>query len=371
MDNRFGISVDNNPFYKAVFDVNFKKAANEEKLIKLFNKELNNLTTLIKTMLDEATSITQTAEIFHYSALSCAFLQHKAALQNDEIMLKAPPEYSVEKLVLSQFGIEGIENIEKQRSWLSEYGSSESKHHTWASDLAAKMSEPYKYSGSLMRALVMIAVMSVCACNSTELISIYKYLGQYKPVRLMLNTDLKCKFSVIGTMIENRNFGNSLSMTIERDLYEIKRDPYSEFCKIFALKLEELLKIEKMNGVNRARTEELRDIFFDTLCRFFFTVRALNFPRILSLINEFYNASQGSSIAEITLQERAPAECIALLKNEAVFAIYSIDMDMSWYRINNGMQSFAKLVTRFNLLTGYKLELLNDVIYNLEVFPNP
>jgi hypothetical protein len=277
MKNLYQSTIENNPFYQAAFNADFSEAANEKLLKQVFDDKLNELAALIKETLAPLKSLTHTAEVFHYSALAAVLLQNKAQLRLDEILLAAPPEHSIETMIMSQFGVQNENESEDIRD------EKNSERYAKGQELAQIMGKPFSYTGSLMRALTMAAAMSVCACRKNDMANAYLILHGYKPTRALIDNDYSKHFPVIGTVneVEHSGFAHTYSIG-NNELYRIERDPNSVFCSIFADKLAELLAIDDMGSTDRARLEELRDVYFLTLCatRKKETLRSRVFTRI-------------------------------------------------------------------------------------------
>jgi hypothetical protein len=355
----FTPTVDGNPLYKTVFDVDFSNATDDKSLKKAFDEHYNSFVAFIKDILEPIKSITQVAEVFNYSLLAASLLQNKAEHRYNEILADAPAEYSVETLVRAQLGGSDDEDDED-----AELLSPRTKRIYYASELSKQMSSKFSYSGSAMRALVTVAVMANCACRTNKMASASAVLNAFNPSKLVLDSSINNDYSVIGTLTMNHfNTMNQHYSIPVNEMHRYNRDSKNDYSKIFANKLVELLGIEDMPVVDRARIEELRDFYLDTLCRFFFEIRIITFPRVLHLISTICeNAEKNGLISEDVLTEACPPECIALLGNEAILTKDSVDMDVTYLRVNGGIKSFAMLTERFNLLASHKQALLNKVI---------
>jgi hypothetical protein len=350
---------DGNPFYKLAFDADFSAPGDDKALKEEFETQIAKLAALIKSTLEPVESLTQTAEVFHYGALAAVLLQHKAQLRSVEILAAAPPEHNVESMILAQFGVAKNEDDDDLLEDLHYDRRSQGQ------DLAKLMGKPFKYSGSLMRSLAMVATMSVCACRGNDMANAYSVLRGFDPIAELLHADRSQRFPVIGSANWSERRFSTMSMSsslYDDEPVKVERSKRSDFCRVFADQLEKLLALESADAIDRARTEELRDFFFDTLVRFFFNLRSNNFPRVLSLVSVVAANAENGSVSEETLQDIAPTECTALLSNEAILTKDSVDMSMTWYRVNGGMRNFAMLVERFSLVSGLKLELLCEVV---------
>ena len=360
MKNLFTPGIDNNPFYKAAFDADFSQASNEKLLEQAFAERLNEINALIKETLEPLKSLTQTAEVFHYSALAAVLLQHKARIHLNEVLLEAPPEHSVETLIMEQFKVQDENKSDEIRE------QKNIRRYNKGKELSRLMSQQFQYTGSLMRALAMITAMSVCACRKNDMANAYVILSDYKPVNALLDESCGKRFPVIGSLYkaERSKFANSYSVRDE-ELIRVECEADNKFCFIFAEKVAELLSVAEMGIDDRARLEEMRDFYLDTLCRFFFNVRIINFPRILHLVSAVNrHTNENGCISEDELRKIAPAECSAFLGNEAILTKDSVDMSMTWYRVNGGIRNFAALTQKFNLLIGHKKTLLEEVVTN-------
>jgi hypothetical protein len=218
-----------------------------------------------------------------------------------------------------------------------------------------------------MRALAMVSILSHCAGRSNDLANSFSILQDYAPTKMLVSSVSK-NYPVIGSMqmADITRLRQSYSIR-EDERYRLERNTNSGFSKLFEDKLAELLSLEDMDIADRARLEELRDFYIDTLCRFFFNLRIINLPRVLHLISVVndYKGENGC-ISEDELNKIVPPECRALLGSESVLTKDSVDMDMTWYRINGGIKNFAMLTQRFNLFPGHKKALLDNVIKSID-----
>jgi hypothetical protein len=263
-------------------------------------------------------------------------------------------------MVLSQFNAGNDENNDTDK-----YRAKE--RYDYGKRLANLLSYSYSYTGKAMRALTMISVLSHCAGKRNDMASSVNVLTDYIPTELLI-TFISQDYPVIGSLYEEdiSHLGRSYSIK-DRERYRLERSTNSAFNKVFENKLAELLSLGDMEVVDRARLEELRDFYIDTLCRFFFNLRIINLPRVfhlISVVNEHKN--EKGCISEDELNKVVPSECKALLGNEAILTKDSVDTEMTWYRVNGGIKNFAMLTERFNLFTGYKKVLLDKVIKSID-----
>jgi hypothetical protein len=73
-------------------------------------------------------------------------------------------------------------------------------------------------------------------------------------------------------------------------------------------------------------------------------------------------------ISEESLNKIIPPDCVALVGIESILIKCAVDLDISWYRVNsNGIVSISNIAKQMNLLSGYKLALLEKVVSEVKV----
>jgi hypothetical protein len=303
-------------------------------------------------------SVTQVTEVFYFTSLAAVLLQQKAKLRQEDILKNAAPEHSVATMIISQFSDLSEDDESDIRSDSNKRGYSVGK------ELAARLSQDFEYNGRAMRALATVSIMGHSVIRLAESRNSPGYaLTNYEPTKALLSESVADDYSVIG---KHRSVRIETGYSPKHaDRFE--RDKNSRFCVVFMKKLSELFDLKEMNMADRARIEELRDYYAETLCKCFLNVEFINFPRVLHFIAAVNKHSdEKGRISEEALYDITPPECAAFINYESILTKDSVDMDMTWYRINSGIRSFAELVRQFNLLSGYKQALMNDVTEHIK-----
>jgi len=385
--------MDTNKFYQLAFSSDFSCADTQEALDNHFQSVIDKLVAKTESCLESTQSISEVVETFHFSVLAAALLQRKASLREKEIRAVTPPEETVYTAVLSQLGCSPVVNP-KMDDVAELFDSLPSAHiikgGSVVGSLAQIMSEDFKFIGRTLRAFAVTCLLGDNFTHSNSTSCLGSTLSQYEPTALLTNLS---RFSVIGTVEKNPHFHNRTSSVkpIDTSYYIIEVARSLGFAKIFSNKLAELLQLDSMSNIDRARLEEIRHYMLDKLTRGFFGLNDLHLMRVCSLVlsmssaSEYMDASNDTQsnkseadvanphesnkigIGEALLRELTPNECISLLARQSIVTKTGIDTAFgSFYKPNAGIGGFYRMVKRYSLLDGHRLGLLRSAVESIE-----
>ena len=362
---------DGNPFYKLALAADFSNAEGFESTREAFASKLAELVTEIEVSLAPITSLTRVSETLHYSAMAAGLLQLKATYQYATLKKNAPPEVSVANSVMSGFG----GNIIDSDYYKDDFGIMRSTEKDYSEDMAAvakKASElgrmmevGFDYSGKAMRALATISLSCHSSCKWSDG-GFSRSLTDYYPTKFLAwNERIAELFPVIG-VVKSEEWArryNPHTSPERGTTYWMELNTESQFSQVFSKKLAELLALGGMSVVDRTRLEELRIFYFRTMCKMIFNISSSNFPRVLQLVNAVkVHLGEDGRIKEGDLAGIIPTECAALADREAILTKDYVGMDGIFYRISDGLKSFAQTAIAFNLLSKHMLTLTREVL---------
>jgi hypothetical protein len=341
-----------NPLYQIALETDFAESTDHGALKTAFATAVTRLAETAKKQLVPISSITETARVFHYSMMAAALLQYKAKHRHNEIIETAPPEHSIVNFVKSQL------NITKETT---EQHSLMPNPQIHVMGLARAMEDDFCYNGKTMRAMAMVSILQLCEGKRNKLMNPATILADYQPTLFLIQSK---QYPIIGCREYNprTNFGSTYSAPHDNEVFT--KETRYDFGKVFYNKFVDILTMADMDTCDRARTEEFRDFFADTLCRAFFELRYLNFPRVLNFIDAINRHSdEQGRISEKILINIAPADCTALAGIDFILLKDTVDLDNTLYRVNHGgIYNFSHLAELFNLLGQQKQSLLDKVI---------
>lgn len=352
------LNIETNHLYRIALETDFSEVTDHGALKAAFDTAVTRLSDMANQQLAFVAFITQTAKAFHYIMLAAALLQHKAKHRHDEILASAPPEHSIVSFIKSQLDLD----MSKE---LSEQGFFKSDPNTKIIEIARNMEDDFRYEGRTMRAMAMVSILQLCEYKRNQLMNPCVILADYQPTMTLIQSK---RYSVIGYREYTRRsqYSKGCSFADEGEMF-VKETRF-DFGKLFYNKAIKFLSMTKMDACDRARTEEFRDFFADTLCRAFFELKYINFPRILNFVDAInrYSDEQGR-ISEKVLHDIVPTDCTGLIGIESILLKDTVDLDNTLYRVNyGGIDGFSRLAKMFNLLGEQKQSLLDEVVSSIK-----
>ena len=369
---------DGNPFYQLALAADFSGIKCIKEIRAAFDEKLAGMVTAIENSNAQTTSITQVTENLYYSAMSAGLLRLKAAYQFASLKHAAPPEQSVANYVMLGFGSETHnpepDNLRSVRNFnnLEHSVQNGSKSKTSremddifkkAKELGRKMEIAFDYSGKAMRALAMVSIISHVPCKWYN-VGYPIGLSDFFPTKCLIwDEGTAYQYPVIGVLCLE-DWADSYERTPKREAtFWLEGSTDCAFNRAYNRKLAELMSMNEMPPMDRARLEELRNYYFDSMCIAVFGIRGKNFPRVLQLVMAV-KAYMGNDvrISENDLFDITPTECDAITGRESILTKDYEGMDGVFYRISDGLKKFAQTVEEFNLLSGYIFALMREVL---------